>query len=166
MPVFSGFSLWTQYKKRPPGSTCGQRWEPSPREASSVVSGEGVPPDAGTWNKPDAIVPNRMRPSLLHAPPRDSQQRRRSPTAPRPPDRLAATCLPRRRRWTCCPGTRRDRRRLRFRRSAAPPCRPAAGPTARSSRCPKRQRQRSGRRAIGRCRRRCFQKRTGCPRAD
>src|SRR5262249_22117073 len=70
----SGFGAWTQYKKRPPGSTCGQRWEDSPCEASSVVNGDGAPPKADTRNKPDFTVPKRIEPSLSQDPPTDWSQ--------------------------------------------------------------------------------------------
>src|SRR5215472_10022629 len=70
MLSFSDLLLWAEYKNRPLGSICGQKYATSPWARSGVVNWDGVPPDAATCNKPPSSrLPNRIRPSPDQAPP-------------------------------------------------------------------------------------------------
>src|ERR1035437_10023430 len=44
MPVFSGFSLWTAYRKRPPGSTCGRLAGLAPIQGVGGRAGSEIDP--------------------------------------------------------------------------------------------------------------------------
>src|SRR5215469_6882573 len=68
MPLMWVLLLRARYRK-PPGNNCGQRCDAYPR-ACGLVTGVGLPPDAGTWKRPDSNDPNKMRPSVSQAPPR------------------------------------------------------------------------------------------------
>src|ERR1700682_1057657 len=63
-------ALTAKYKKRRPSErTCGKRCENSARAGSRAVTGLGVPPRSGTWERPPIRGGNRITPSELQVPP-------------------------------------------------------------------------------------------------
>src|SRR5215471_3750415 len=86
----------------PPGRISGQRWEVSPFLRSGMVRGFGVPPAAGTRNRPE--VPDGARTMVLSAPqlaprPRGALQRLEGA----PPVRETFFSLPPAKNPTDCP---------------------------------------------------------------
>src|SRR5215469_10290876 len=70
MASFSDSPSLEEYKKRPAGNIFGPVCMTSPWVRSTLMNGEGVPPDAGTSNRsPRSRLPKTIRPSSDQAPP-------------------------------------------------------------------------------------------------